>query len=106
MNTQKFGHRPVLGLGLALLCLGLTGCVDDMSKPLSPAFGDAVRQNMARQIVNPEPAMPSEEDVAVDGSKAVLGVEAYKTGKVKTPVVVNTQSQGSSSSSSSSSSKK
>ena len=54
MDTQNFGHRSVLGVGLALLCLALAGCVDDMSKPLSPTFGDAVRQNMARQIVNPE----------------------------------------------------
>jgi type IV pilus biogenesis protein CpaD/CtpE len=76
---------------LALLCLGLAGCVDDMAKPLSPTFGDAVRQNMARQIVNPEPAMPSEQEVAVDGNKAVLGVDAYKAGKVKQPVSVSTQ---------------
>lgn len=100
MDTHKFGYRPVLGVGLALLCLGLAGCVDDMSKPLSPTFGDAVRQNMARQIVNPEPPMPSEQDVAVDGNKAVLGVDAYKAGKVKPPVVISTQTQGSSSSSS------
>jgi type IV pilus biogenesis protein CpaD/CtpE len=102
MDTQDFGHRSVLGVGLALLCLGLAGCVDDMSKPLSPTFGDAVRQNMARQIVNPEPAMPSEEDVAVDGNKAVLGVDAYKAGKVKPPVAVSTQTQSTGSSSSSS----
>jgi len=91
MDTNMFGHRSVLGVGLALLCLGLTACVDDMSKPLSPAFGDAVRQNMARQIVNPEPPMPSEQEVAVDGNKAVLGVDAYKAGKVKQPVSVSTQ---------------
>jgi type IV pilus biogenesis protein CpaD/CtpE len=102
MDRHKFGHRPVLGVGLALLCLGLAGCVDDMAKPLSPTFGDAVRQNMARQIVNPEPAMPSEQDVAVDGNKAVLGVDAYKAGKVKTPVVISTQTQGTGSGSSSS----
>jgi type IV pilus biogenesis protein CpaD/CtpE len=93
MDTHEFGHRSVLGVGLALLCLGLAGCVDDMSKPLSPTFGDAVRQNMARQIVNPEPAMPSEQETAVDGSKAALGVDAYKAGKVKPPVVISTQTQ-------------
>lgn len=99
MDKQNFGHRAVSGVGLALLCLALAGCVDDMSKPLSPTFGDAVRQNMARQIVNPEPALPSEEDVAVDGNKAVLGVDAYKAGKVKQPADISTQTRSTGSSS-------
>ncbi|MQA64934.1 MAG: hypothetical protein GEU76_03390 [Alphaproteobacteria bacterium] len=95
MDTHEFGHRSVLGVGLALLCLSLAACADDLSKPLSPTYGDAVRQNMARQIVNPEPAMPSEQETAVDGNKAVLGVDAYKAGKVKSPVAVSTQTQSS-----------
>ena len=44
-------------------------------------LGDATRQNMAKHIVNPEPAKPSATDQAVSGDRIGLGVTRYNQNK-------------------------
>ncbi len=53
-------------------------------------FGDAVRQNMAAQIINPEPresALGRPEEF--DGDRAAAAMQRYREGKVYKPVVPN-----------------
>ena len=45
-------------------------------------YGDATRQAMEQQIVNPDPAKPRGNDAAVDGERLNLAVGRYKAGEV------------------------
>lgn len=74
--------RSVLFLagGFALL----TAC-QPVDAP-SAGFGDSVRQNMAAQIINPEPragAMAPPEEY--DGDRAGSAMQRYREGKVYKP---------------------
>lgn len=86
--------RTCLLTGLLFICALTSGCAGNNVKPLSPDFGNATQQNMANEIVNPDPSAPSQKEAAVDGQKVVLGVDAYKKGKVKEPEIYNTTSTG------------
>lgn len=80
MNTDRL--RP---LGLAALLL-LAGCRDDLESTGEPVaeFGEANRQTMLAQTVNPEP----EYDTAIpptSAEHAAQAAERYATDKVKRP---------------------
>ena len=94
MNTKLM--RP---LGLAALLL-LGACRDDLEstgEPLSE-FGEANRQTMLAQTVNPEP----EYDTAIpptSAGHAAQAIDRYATDRVKKPERVrSTESTGSGSS--------
>jgi hypothetical protein len=77
-------HRKLPLLLLPALLLG--ACATDPN-PFAPTtaetFGEAVRHNMAVQIIDPEP-----EDLALpptDGDRTLLMTGRYKTDKVKKP---------------------
>ena len=78
-----------LGLSLALTCL-LQACVADRPVTLeTPAFGDAVRANIAVQTVNPMAPMDRGPLVA-NGERAALQQDRYTTDTVETPMDVGT----------------
>jgi type IV pilus biogenesis protein CpaD/CtpE len=91
MNIPSFQPRVTSGIAVIIFGLITASCSGDNVRPLSPSFGDATLQNMANQVVNPKPAPPTEAEAAFDGSRAVLGVEAYRTGKVKKPALISSQ---------------
>ena len=69
--------------------LGLIGCSDSFDEPISATpHGGAVRQNMAAQIIDPNP--PARASRSSDAARAVLGVEAYRAGEVKDPTAQST----------------
>ena len=75
----------------SLAPIALAACENPMEPKhtLSPAFGDAVRHNMAVQILNPEgnpDLMPSD----MNGQRAAEAIDRYETGKTKTVVLQNT----------------
>ena len=77
-------HRKLPLLLLPTFLLG--ACATDPN-PFAPTtaetFGEAVRHNMAVQIIDPEP-----EDLALppaDGDRTLLMTGRYKTDKVKKP---------------------
>jgi hypothetical protein len=90
MAGKKMGYQLSISLSVAILALSLSACANN-SEPLSPSFGDAIHQNSAKQIVNPNPVTPSEDATAMDGRKVVLGVDAYRTGTVDKLKKVSTQ---------------
>lgn len=64
--------------------LALAACENPtISKPtLHPAFGDAVRHNMAVQILNPD-GNPDLSPSPLDGARAAEAIERYRAGKTK-----------------------
>jgi type IV pilus biogenesis protein CpaD/CtpE len=68
----------------AVAPIALVACENPTQpKPtLSPAFGDAVRHNMAVQILNPD-GYADLSPPPMDGTRAAGAVERYRTGKTE-----------------------
>lgn len=65
----------------AALMVSLSACVtsEEPQPPhLADNFGDAVRQNIAAQVINPEAAGPDESD-RIDGQSAERALESRRT---------------------------
>ncbi len=81
--------RTVLFLALlSLIAPAMGGCEDQQQRErvpaFGPAFGNAVQNNMAVQIINPVP--PAETAApAYDGRRAVSAEERYRSGRVIPP---------------------
>jgi hypothetical protein len=69
--------RLVLLAGLAL-----AACTDP-HQPLSADFGNAVNNNIAAQVVNPNPALAGSNDT--DGQRAGSAMNRYQTNRVYQP---------------------
>jgi hypothetical protein len=83
----------VIGVGLMTAACAEQRYIDYWEKPHAAegaGFGDVHRQNMARHIVNPEPATPNDNEAAVEGTRVTLGTDAYMKNKVKQPRGVTT----------------
>jgi hypothetical protein len=74
---------------LALAALTLVACAP-VDEP-TPGFGNAVRQNMAAHIVNPDPHPDDMAPPEFDGARSGDASQRYREGKVKVPVPLNTQ---------------
>lgn len=78
---MNINRRLMTALALAGLASGCT--------PTDATFGNAVRQTMAAQVVNPDPqydtAIPSTE-----AAKAGAAVDRYRNDKVKKPDTIRT----------------
>ncbi len=57
-----------------------------------PGYGEATAHNAAVMIIDPNPPGAQNTDIALDGSRAVLMQERYKTDTVEQPEVVETTS--------------
>lgn len=80
--------RPiVLGAGLVL-----AACNTPANTP-RPEFGEAVRNNMAAQIIDPNPPADMELPPA-DGVRRALMIERYQADKVETPPLPVTTTLG------------
>ncbi len=73
-------QRYTILFGGALLWPILAGCANTT---FDEAFGNAVEQNKAAHIVNPEPAAVDVPDL--EGARAALAVQRYKRGQVIRP---------------------
>ena len=78
-----------LGLVLGLAC-SLQACAADRPVGLDlPVFGEAVRANIAVQVVNPM-APADRAPILANGERAALQQEAYATDTVEAPEDVGT----------------
>ena len=69
------------GLWIALCLpglLGATGCTQQAGDP-NPTFGDAVSQNAAVTIINPQPPAAQNTDLPLSGPRGVLAITRYYT---------------------------
>ena len=55
-----------------------------------PGYGEATAHNAAVMIIDPNPPGAQNTDIPLDGSRAVLAQERYKTDTVTTPVLLDT----------------
>jgi type IV pilus biogenesis protein CpaD/CtpE len=76
---------------ILLTSLGLFACADP-HQPLSPDFGNAVKANIAAQVVNPQPAMTGPN--MSDGQRIGNAMDRYRTNKVYKPQMPIMSGQG------------
>src|SRR5262245_26587044 len=80
-------------LGIALLAPLLGACdptiYRDSGTP-APGYGNAVSQNNAVMIIDPAPASAANTEVDLDGRRAGLAIERYRSGKIIPPVQMRT----------------
>ncbi len=77
---MKKPQRYTMLLAGAFLWPVLAGCANTT---FDEAFGDAIEQNKAVHIVNPEPAAVDVPDL--DGARAALAIRRYERGQVIPP---------------------
>lgn len=80
---------------VAIICaLPLAACSDVVQSEGTPAphAGDAVKHNIAAQLVNPEAGDYSEPQSA-DGQRAALAQQRYTTGKTIKPEPISSSEQ-------------
>lgn len=78
-----------------LVLLGACAPYSQTKGPLHEGMGNAVRHNMAQQIVNPEPESANKAEPEMDGQRAGLAMERYHTGTVKDATAPVSTSAGS-----------
>ena len=90
------GALTLIAVAAALALLG--ACVtQDPPVNLDASFGNAVRQNIAVQTINPDAAGPDESQV-IDGQSAERALEAQRTRSTQAPpesLIINVGSGGS-----------
>lgn len=89
MNSER-----VLRILLLAALPALAGCVQSvLDEPGDTAFGEANRQTMMAQVIDPDPIY--EETLVTSGEHAADAVERYRTDKVKEPDSIRTTNVGS-----------
>ncbi|WP_369026671.1 hypothetical protein [Qipengyuania sp. RANM35] len=81
----------VLRFTLAISVMPLAAaCADNavFDRPGDAAFGEANRQTMMAQVVNPDPVY--EDDMVTSGDHAAQAVERYRKDAVKQPETIST----------------
>lgn len=73
------GKRPLLVFAIAALAVSATGCQN--REPIRPGFGEAVRYNMSRHVINPEPRDDPAPDLS--GARAAEVLKRYEKGEVE-----------------------
>lgn len=85
---MKTLNKTTLGV-LSLLMLGACSAAPAGEPPAH--FGNAVRQNVAAQIANPD-AVNLNRTMAYDGSRTAVSQTRYMTDKVEKPEATSTSS--------------
>lgn len=78
----------IVGLLAAVSVLG--ACSYSGPGHVYPGYGEATAHNAAVMIIDPNPPGAQNTDIALDGSRAVLMQERYKTDTVEEPQVLET----------------
>jgi len=76
----------------AVLALLASGCTTPSGQP-DAAFGEAVKRNIAAQVVNPD-APVGDARIATDGQRAAVAQKHYQTDTVKEAESVKTSEVG------------
>lgn len=74
---------------LSIAALALLAACAPVDQP-TPGFGDAVRFNIAAQVVNPNPHPNDMPPPEMEGERTRGAIERYQTDKVKRPVPLGT----------------
>ena len=82
-----------LGVLVLAACNTVTPRPNPLTGSMDPGFGEAVKYDMAIQVIDPDPVYP--EDASRPGDSGAKGAEAvkrYRTDKVKDVEVMETTS--------------
>lgn len=87
-------------IAVGVICIGLSACAEHslLEGPGDASFGEANRQTMMAQVINPEPEY--ETDMQGNGQRTAAAVQRYREGKVTQPDGIRTTNVGNESSSS------
>jgi hypothetical protein len=77
--------RIAIGLVTATLLAACGPSVYRDSATPIPGYGNAVKQNAAVMIIDPQPAAAANVNLALDGRRAGIAIERYRTGTVIPP---------------------
>ncbi len=61
---------------------------------ITPYVGDSVRHNMAVQTIDPWPHYARNNEIGLDGHRAVIAAERYRANRVITPRGLSTSNAG------------
>jgi hypothetical protein len=78
--------RIAIGLVTATLLAACGPSVYRDSATPIPGYGNAVKQNAAVMIIDPQPATAANVNLDLDGRRAGIAIERYRTGTVIPPV--------------------
>lgn len=79
----------VLSISSLVVCAAaISGC--GQPETLSPDFGNAVRHNIATQIIDPEPPSAAAGAPDLAGERAGQAYGRYREGKVEEPAPIST----------------
>ena len=96
-HCAKVKFTRVATLGLMIAGTALAGCSDiysDRRETVAAGAADAVASNMAVQTVDPWPRNVANQNIAMNGSRAELAIQRYRTGRVISPSGAGTSSSG------------
>ena len=77
--------RIAIGLVTATLLAACGPSVYRDSATPIPGYGNAVKQNAAVMIIDPQPASAANVNLDFDGRRAGIAIERYRTGTVIPP---------------------
>jgi hypothetical protein len=72
-------------LGVMAASAALAGCSDiyyDRRESVAAGAGDAVASNMAVQTIDPWPRNVANQNIPMDGARAELAIQRYRSGRV------------------------
>ena len=82
--------RLTIVLASAILLAACAPNVYQDSLTEFPGYGNAVKQNSAVMIIDPQPATAANVNIDFDGRRAGIAIERYRTGTVIPPVELRT----------------
>jgi type IV pilus biogenesis protein CpaD/CtpE len=87
----------VATLTVVMAGAALAGCSDiyyDRRETIASGAADAVASNLAVQTVDPWPPNVANQNIPMDGARAALAIDRYRTGRVISPSGAGTSSAG------------
>ncbi len=98
LHIESVIPRPLAAATVLLLVSSVAGCASDYYPPLTP-LGDATAQNMAVQVVNPDPPIYTTPP-DLNGRRAGVAINRYFRNRVVQPQDLDVVDSGTSGSSS------
>ena len=79
----------IVCVSAALVAACAPSIYQDSTTP-TPGYGNAVKQNSAVMIIDPQPVSAANVDIDFDGRRGGIAIERYRTGKVIPPEELRT----------------
>lgn len=88
-DLMKTKNMAWVVIGLLTACTDHIGTPEITTSVAENHFGEAISQNTAAQIANPE--APASRPLEASGTRAAAAIQRYRTDTVEKPMLPNTQ---------------